>query len=125
MSSEASISNSLIPTFHFQDSLPRLPVPKLEKTLEKYLYFTQPLVSAAEHAATKEAVAVFAANEGPKLQFALEMADKSNAHTSYISEFWYDMYLKNRDPFPLNLTPQLTWKATEDPLKERQVQREE
>ncbi len=31
---------SVIPTFHFQDSLPRLPIPELNKTLEKCVQAT-------------------------------------------------------------------------------------
>jgi hypothetical protein len=31
------------------------------------------------------------------------------------------MYLKNRDPFPLNLTPYLGWKDHENPAKNEQV----
>lgn len=34
--SAAFIHDSIIPTYKFQDSLPRLPVPKLEDTLKKY-----------------------------------------------------------------------------------------
>ncbi len=48
---------------------------------------------------------------------------QANTHTSYISEMWFDMYLENRDPFPLNVTPQLTWKDDDDPDKNEQVRR--
>ena len=43
------------------------------------------------------------------------MFDREHRDTSYISKMWYDMYLENRDPFPLNLTPQLTWCQHENP----------
>ncbi len=36
-------------------------------------------------------------------------------------DIWMDMYLKNRDPFPLNLTPYLAWKDHEIPAKNEQV----
>ncbi|RYG55505.1 hypothetical protein EON66_05130, partial [archaeon] len=48
---------------------------------------------------------------------------QSNKHTSYISDFWYDMYLENRDPLPLNLNPQLTWLDDANPAKNEQAVR--
>ncbi len=36
-------------------------------------------------------------------------------------DIWMDMYLKNRDPFPLNLTPYLGWKDHDVPQKNDQV----
>lgn len=34
---------------------------------------------------------------------------------------WYDMYLRNRASFPINLTPQLTWMQDENPQKNEQA----
>ena len=42
------ISSSRIPTMHFQDSLPKLPLPPLEDTLSRMLYAATPLVTADE-----------------------------------------------------------------------------
>jgi len=79
-------------------------------------------VTPEQYAATEKAVHAFQFGEGRTLQAKLEAHDMMNSHTSYISDMWYDMYLKNRDPFPLNLTPQLTWKADEIPEKNEQCQ---
>ena len=39
------LHTSRIPTLHFQDSLPKLPVPALNETMKKLLYSAEPLVS--------------------------------------------------------------------------------
>jgi carnitine O-palmitoyltransferase 2 len=88
----------------------------------RYLYCVKPLVSEEQYAATEKAVYAFRMGEGRNLQAKLEAQDMMNPHTSYISEMWYDMYLRNRDPFPMNLTPQLTWKADEIAGKNEQCQ---
>jgi carnitine O-palmitoyltransferase 2 len=94
----------------------------LDDTARKYLYFTQPLVSEEAHAHTKELVGNFV-QEIERADAALRFFDAHNKHTNYISEMWYDMYLENRDSFPLNLTPQLTWKMDENPAKNEQAVR--
>ena len=40
---------SIVPTDHFQQSLPHLPVPKLEKTCERYLKSQRALLSDTEY----------------------------------------------------------------------------
>ena len=97
-----------IPTYHFQDSLPKLPVPKLEDTLKKYEYFSKPMVTPEEHQKTQAAVQEFAANEGAALQEQLVELDKKE-YTSFYNKMWFDMYLESRDPLPLNYNPQLTF----------------
>jgi hypothetical protein len=37
------------------------------------------------------------------------------------ADIWLDIYLKNRDPFPLNVTPYLGWKDHTVPAKNEQV----
>lgn len=117
LSPEALMQNSVIPTMHYQASLPRLAIPDLDKTCERYLYATSPLVSPEQHARTREVVEDFRTGLGKELQAALVAHDKAHPDTSYISKMWFDMYLENRDPLPLNLTPQLTWKADPEPAK--------
>lgn len=103
---------SVIPTMHFQRSLPRLPIPTLEDTARKYLYFAEPVLTPEQFRATKAAVDAFTApsGPGPRLHAHLMSWDAANKGTSYISAMWYDMYLSNRDALPLNLNPQLTWR---------------
>lgn len=45
--------NSFIPTMHYQASLPRLPVPALDGTLDRYLYNVEAVITPDELAHTK------------------------------------------------------------------------
>ena len=83
--------------------------------------FASPLVKPEQLDTTAKLVKDFGSREGPVVQDHLVKHDKANKHTSYLNEMWYDMYLRNRDSFPLNLTPQLTWKDPSDPRKQDQV----
>lgn len=78
-------------TFANQDSLPKLPIPDLESTCQKYLDVLYPLQTAREHEETKAAVQDFLKSEGPELQEKLKKYASSK--TSYIEQFWYDSYL--------------------------------
>lgn len=81
------------------------------------------IVSTETLEVTAAAVEAFRADAGPRAHAALKADDDKHPGTSYISEMWYDMYLRNRDPFPLNLTPQLTWKPHDSPAKNDQATR--
>uniref|UniRef100_A0A914W8F2 Choline/carnitine acyltransferase domain-containing protein n=1 Tax=Plectus sambesii TaxID=2011161 RepID=A0A914W8F2_9BILA len=99
------LEKSVIPTYHFQPSLPRLPIPKLEATCDRYLRAIEPLISGEEYARTSKLVKDFGQNEGKELQKELVAYDKQNKHTSYISEPWFDMYLRSRVPCPVHYNP--------------------
>ncbi|XP_060576192.1 carnitine O-palmitoyltransferase 2, mitochondrial-like isoform X2 [Ruditapes philippinarum] len=117
MSSKSDyIHESIVPSDHFQKSLPRLPIPKLELTCERYLKSQAVLQSDKEHTATKKLVDEFLAGEGKELHEQLLQRDKQNKHTSYISEPWFDMYLKDRRPVALTHNPFITF--TDDPKPE-------
>ncbi|XP_077487112.1 carnitine palmitoyltransferase 2 isoform X2 [Amblyomma americanum] len=109
------LERSVLPTMHFQKSLPRLPIPKLEKTCERYLQALEPLVSGKELEKTKVLVSAFKNKEGSELDQLLRKKDKANKHTSYISGPWFDMYLTSRKPLPLNFNPFLSWKDDKRP----------
>lgn len=47
------LQRSNMPTYYFQKSLPRLPIPKAEKSLERYLSAQRPLLTDAEYAVTE------------------------------------------------------------------------
>ncbi|XP_060537117.1 carnitine O-palmitoyltransferase 2, mitochondrial [Cylas formicarius] len=101
------IQRSKIPTMHFQASLPRLPIPKLELTCERYLAAQKPLLIDEAYRKTEANVNHFKDNVGKHLQKLLRDFDKQNKHTSYISEFWFDNYLRDRKPIPINYNPML------------------
>lgn len=76
----------------------------------RYLKSLEPLVTPEAFEASKQHVSSFLATEGPQLQAALLSWTNAHPDTSYISQMWFDMYLKDRSPLPLNLNPQLTWR---------------
>lgn len=101
---------SKIPTMHFQKSLPRLPIPKLEQTCERYLAAQKPLLINEAYQKTEANVNRFKDTTGKQLQELLIANDKKNKHTSYISELWFDMYLRDRTPIPINYNPFLVFR---------------
>lgn len=72
-------------TFAAQDKLPKLPIPDLESSCDKYLAALEPLQSSKEHHETRIAIREFLKSEGPELQEKLKKyaAGKSN----YIEQF--------------------------------------
>lgn len=56
---ERYIQYSKVATDHFQHGLPRLPIPKLEETLQRYLASVEPVCSEEQFAQTKAAVTEF------------------------------------------------------------------
>lgn len=109
------IQKSNMPTTYFQKSLPRLHIPKLQDTCKRYLNAQEPLLSSTEFADTKNCTVDFMALQGQELQNILVERNKINAHTSYISEPWFNMYLRDRRALPINSNPVLTFKQEADP----------
>ncbi|XP_057324058.1 carnitine O-palmitoyltransferase 2, mitochondrial [Microplitis mediator] len=108
------IQRSKLPTMHFQKSLPRLPIPKLENSCRRYLKAQQPILTPKEFKETSRCVLKFLSEEGPPLQKLLLEDDKYNKHTSYISGYWFDMYLRDRKPLPVNYNPLLVFVQEKD-----------
>lgn len=105
---------SKVPSMHFQPSLPRLPIPKLESSCQKYLIAQQPLITQQKLCDIESLIKHFLKEDGPKLQKELVQKDTKNHHTSYINEPWFDMYLKDRKPLPINYNPLLIFKPETD-----------
>ncbi|XP_025283437.1 carnitine O-palmitoyltransferase 2, mitochondrial isoform X1 [Canis lupus baileyi] len=99
------LQRSIVPTMHFQDSLPRLPIPKLEDTIKRYLRAQKPLLDDGQFRKTEQFCKSFENGIGKELHEQLVAQDKQNKHTSYISGPWFDMYLTARDPVVLNFNP--------------------
>lgn len=72
-------------TYAHQDKLPKLPIPDLELTCERYLDALRPLQSHREHAETIHAVHEFLRNEGPELNEKLKQY--AEERTSYLEQF--------------------------------------
>uniref|UniRef100_A0A8D0HBD4 Carnitine O-palmitoyltransferase 2, mitochondrial n=1 Tax=Sphenodon punctatus TaxID=8508 RepID=A0A8D0HBD4_SPHPU len=91
---------SLFSPSHF-----RLPIPKLEDTIGRYLNAQKPLLDDDQLRKTEQLAHSFGNGIGRELHEQLVAQDKQNKHTSYISGPWFDMYLKAREPVVLNFNP--------------------
>ncbi|CAL8309459.1 unnamed protein product [Lota lota] len=99
------LHKSIVPSMHYQKSLPRLPVPKLEDTIRRYLAAQKPLLDDDQFKTTENLAKDFQSTTGKILHEELVAQDKSNKHTSYISAPWFDMYLSARESVVLNFNP--------------------
>uniref|UniRef100_A0A183BIZ0 Carn_acyltransf domain-containing protein n=1 Tax=Globodera pallida TaxID=36090 RepID=A0A183BIZ0_GLOPA len=114
------IHRSKLPTYHFQKSLFRLPVPDLAQSCDRYVDAVGAVFGAhsKEVADTNALVQDFTTGgtkEGRTLQKELKRYAKQNKHTSYISEPWFDMYLGSRVPCPINFNPFMMFAPDPDP----------
>ena len=57
------LQKSIIPTYHFQKSLPKLKIPKLEDTFDRYLNALKPLLNENDWKKTEEITRKFQNNE--------------------------------------------------------------
>lgn len=88
------------------DSLPCLPVPPLQQTLDKLLLSAMPLIPHNQLSASKQVVARFGESGGigDKLQHLLE--EKANKTVNWLEEWWLDVaYLEYRKCVPINVSP--------------------
>lgn len=115
-SSAEYLHQSVVPSMHYQKSLPRLPVPKLEDTIRRYLAAQRPLLDDDQYRITEKQAQDFQIGVGKQLHEELVAQDKNNKHTSYISGPWFDMYLSARDSVVLNFNPFMSFNP--DPKSE-------
>ncbi|KAL9636234.1 MAG: hypothetical protein Q9164_002944, partial [Protoblastenia rupestris] len=108
-------------TFAAQDKLPRLPIPELDSTLEKYMDVLKPMQSSREQRDTATAVQEFLRAEGPELQARLKKY--ATGKTSFIEQFWYDSFLNFDNPVVLNLNPFFLLEDDPTPARNNQVTR--
>jgi carnitine O-acetyltransferase len=84
----------------YEESLPRLPVPPLAQTCERYLDSVRPHLSEAEFSKTTTAVQSFMTSPlASELQKRLEARASQPEMISWLSEWWNDAaYMAYRDP---------------------------
>lgn len=93
----------LLRTFDLDKSLPRLPVPKLEDTIQRYLDSVEPLLDAAGFEDVKEAAAelLIPGGVGFRLQHALEA--RASRADNWLSGWWEDVaYLSYQESLVVN-----------------------
>lgn len=114
-------AGAAVPTFAHEDSLPRVPLPTLEASCERFLAWCAPLLTAEERAATEAEVAAFLRPGGPGrvLQAALEEYDATEGVHSWLDTFWPYRYLGRRDRIALNANFFFLFQETGQPQVER------
>jgi carnitine O-acetyltransferase len=103
-SSQGSSDSPSPSTFALEDDLPRVPLPTLEASCEKFLEWCAPLLTTEERARTEAEVAAFLRPDGPGrvLHAALEAYDATPGVHSWLDTFWPYRYLGRRDRIALN-----------------------
>ncbi|KAB1251412.1 Carnitine O-palmitoyltransferase 1; liver isoform [Camelus dromedarius] len=87
--------------YSFQTSLPRLPVPAVQDTVNRYLESVRPLMKEADFQRMTALAQDFAVSLGPRLQWYLKL--KSWWATNYVSDWWEEyIYLRGRGPLMVN-----------------------
>uniref|UniRef100_A0A8B9LFC0 Carnitine O-acetyltransferase n=1 Tax=Astyanax mexicanus TaxID=7994 RepID=A0A8B9LFC0_ASTMX len=89
-----------------QDGLPKLPVPPLKQTCERYLATLEPLISEEEMEHTRELMAEFlrSGGVGERLQRGLER--RARKTENWLSEWWMQSaYLDSRMPVAVYTSP--------------------
>ncbi|GLZ35290.1 carnitine O-acetyltransferase [Lentzea sp. NBRC 105346] len=91
-------------TFGNEDRLPRVPLPTLEDSCERFLGWCAPLLTADELETTRSAVAEFLEPDSPArtLHAALEDYNAQDGVRSWLDQFWPTRYLGRRDRIALN-----------------------
>lgn len=91
-------------TFAAEDQLPRVPLPTLEDSCDRFVQWCTPLLTAEELAATEEAVADLLRPDGAGrvLHAALREYDETPGVGSWLDRFWSSRYLGRRDRIALN-----------------------
>ncbi|WP_433337635.1 choline/carnitine O-acyltransferase [Spirillospora sp. CA-294931] len=91
-------------TFGNEDRLPKVPLPSLEESCQRFLEWSAPLLTDAERAETEAAVDAFLRPGGPgrALHAELERYDAGEGVRSWLDTFWPYRYLGRRDRIALN-----------------------
>ncbi|KAG2233710.1 hypothetical protein INT48_007687, partial [Thamnidium elegans] len=93
--------NAAGPMLRYQTNLPKLPVPALSETLQKYLKSVHPLLSPEEYKRTEQIVKDFEApgGLGQQLQQRLVARAQDPSVVNWMEEWWNDQaYMGYRDP---------------------------
>lgn len=108
-------------TFGNEERLPRVPLPTLDETCERFLEWCGPLLTADERARTESALASFARPGGPgrRLHAALERYEAGEGVDSWLDTFWPYRYLGRRDRIALNANFFFLFKESPDGQVER------
>ncbi|KAI9319380.1 acyltransferase ChoActase/COT/CPT [Dichotomocladium elegans] len=102
-------------TFDNQKALPRLPIPSLEQTAQRYKRSLVPLLTQSDYERASKKVDAFVRGLGPTLQERLYALEKQEAAlgVSWLDKLWLDKaYLEYRAPTLINVN---WWNQFQDP----------
>jgi carnitine O-acetyltransferase len=119
--SQASEASTVLTTFSGEGVLPRVPLPELADTMQRFEQWCAPLLTSEELEETRAAMAEFASDNGPgqRLHDAIKAYDQQAGVHSWLDNFWPARYLGRRVPVSINAN--FIFSFIEQPLT--QVQR--
>eukprot|EP01006_Ploeotia_vitrea_P029396 TRINITY_DN61952_c0_g1_i1.p1 TRINITY_DN61952_c0_g1~~TRINITY_DN61952_c0_g1_i1.p1 ORF type:complete len:742 (+),score=90.42 TRINITY_DN61952_c0_g1_i1:18-2243(+) len=111
-----------------QKSLPRLPIPDLQKTCDLLLQSCEAVLTPEEFEKTKAVTTEFRkpGGDGEKLQHMLQQFDQAegpNAVPSWLEPWWDAAYVKPRDPIAINVNYFFCWEDDPKPANNNQIGR--
>jgi len=96
--------------YSHQESLPHLPVPPLQQTLDKYLKTIRPLVNDAEFKKTQALVKELSGKNGLGEQLQAKLFERCKHKENWLSDWWLDhAYLKSRAPVVVSCSPSVSF----------------
>ncbi|KAG0171267.1 Carnitine O-acetyltransferase mitochondrial [Apophysomyces sp. BC1034] len=116
--------NAAGPMLRYQSNLPKLPVPALHTTLQKYLKTVRPLLSDEDYKRTEQAAKEFEApgGLGEKLQQRLLARASDPSVVNWLEDWWLDQaYMGYRDPVVIYVSYFFAYK--DDKLRKAPAQR--
>ncbi|CAG5121005.1 unnamed protein product, partial [Candidula unifasciata] len=103
-------------------TLPKLPVPELQSTMDKYLSLVKTVVSPEEYARTQRIVADFCKPHGLGQQLQDYLLSRQQNTDNWATDWWLnDMYLNVRLPLIINSNPVAVFPYQRFPSRRHQV----
>ena len=91
-------------TFSREDELPRLPVPDLPATGDRFLEWVRPILTEQQFADTEQSLRAFVAADGlgPQLHERLLQHDRTPGRATWADDFFHQRYVSRRAPVVIN-----------------------
>lgn len=99
---QAFLGKGNYPTYYFQPLMPKLPVPDLNTSCDRFLASMRPILSEEEYRNLLTEVLDFKEKDGPILQnHLLQRAERTN---NWLTDIWLNLaYLQSRKPIAVNV----------------------
>ncbi|XP_068949392.1 carnitine O-palmitoyltransferase 2, mitochondrial-like [Petaurus breviceps papuanus] len=117
------LHHSIVDTMHYQESLPRLPIPDLVDSMRRYLNAQKPILDDDQFRKTELLSHSFKCGIGKDLHEELVALDELHQDTSYISAMWIDAFLALRDSIAFHSNAALAFQADPNPEQNDQLTR--